>query len=82
VKTEEQQAALMLMGGRQQLMTRRTQLSNAIRGYAAEFGLITAKGLDKLEPLLARIAQDEACQRWRARCLRCTAGSMRGCRST
>jgi transposase len=59
VKTEEQQAALMLMGVRQQLMTRRTQLSNAIRGYATEFGLITAKGLDKVEPLLARIAQDE-----------------------
>lgn len=60
VKTEEQQAALMLMGVRQQLMTRRTQLSNAIRGCAAEFGLITAKGLDKVEPLLARIAQDES----------------------
>ena len=60
VKTEEQQAALMLAGVRQQLMTRRTQLSNAIRGYAAEFGLTTAKGLDKIEPLLARIAQDES----------------------
>jgi transposase len=60
VKTEEQQAALMLMGVRQQLMTRRTQLSNAIRGYAAEFGLIAAKGLVKIEPLLARIAQDES----------------------
>jgi transposase len=41
-------------------MTRRTQLSNAIRGYAAEFGLIAAKGLDKIEPLLADIAQDES----------------------
>jgi transposase len=60
VKTEEQQAALMLAGVRQQLIKRRTQLSNAIRGYAAEFGLITAKGLDKIEPLLARIAQDES----------------------
>jgi transposase len=60
VKTEEQQAALMLIGVRQQLMTRRTQLTNAIRGYAAEFGLITGKGLDKIEPLLARIAQDES----------------------
>src|SRR6202171_666505 len=59
VKTEEQQAALMLAGGRQQLIARRTQLSNAIRGYATEFGLITAKGLDKIEPLLGRIAQDE-----------------------
>ena len=59
VKTEEQQAALMLMGVRQQLITRRTQLSNAIRGYAAEFGLTAAKGLDKIELLLAQIAQDE-----------------------
>ena len=60
VKTEEQQAALMLAGVRQQMITRRTQLSNAIRGYATEFGLIAAKGLDKIEPLLARIAQDES----------------------
>jgi len=60
VKTEEQQAALMLVGVRQQLMTRRTQLSNAIRGYAAEFGVITAKGLVKVEPLLRQVAQDES----------------------
>jgi len=59
VKTEEQQAVLMLAGVRQQLIARRTQLGNAIRGYAAEFGLITAKGLDKIEPLLAQIAQDK-----------------------
>ena len=56
VKTAEQQAALMLAGVRDQLTRRRTQLSNSIRGYAAEFGLIAAKGLDKIEPLLARIA--------------------------
>jgi transposase len=59
VKTEDQQAALMLAGVRQQLIARRTQLSNAIRGYAAEFGLTAAKGLDKIELLLADIAQDE-----------------------
>src|SRR3981189_32564 len=56
VKTEEQQAALMLAGVRQQLIARRTQLSNAIRGYAAEFGLTAAKGLGKIETLLADIA--------------------------
>ena len=55
-KTAEQQAALMLAGMRDQLVARRTQLSNTIRGYAAEFGLVAAKGLDKIEPLLARIA--------------------------
>jgi transposase len=58
VKTAEQQAALMLVGIREQLIARRTQLSNMIRGYASEFGLVAAKGLDKIEPLLMRIAAD------------------------
>src|SRR5499427_1781290 len=57
VKTAEQQAALMLAGTRDGLIRRRTQLSNAIRSYAAEFGLTAAKGLDKVEPLLARVAE-------------------------
>jgi transposase len=57
VKTAEQQAALMLAGTRDGLIRRRTQLSNTIRGYAAEFGLTAAKGLDKIEPLLARLAE-------------------------
>ena len=60
VKTTEQQAALMLAGPRDGLVRRRTQLSNAIRGFAAEFGLIAAKGLDNIGPLLARIAAGEA----------------------
>jgi transposase len=60
VKTAEQQAALMLAGLREQMVARRTQLSNAIRGYAAEFGVTAAKGLDKIELLLADIAQDES----------------------
>jgi transposase len=58
VKTAEQQAALMLVGVRDQLIVRRTQLSNMIRGYAAEFGITAARGLDKIEPLLVRIATD------------------------
>jgi len=57
VKTAEQQAALMLAGTRDGLIRRRTQLSNTIRGYAAEFGLTAAKGLDKIEPLLGRVAE-------------------------
>jgi transposase len=56
VKTVDQQAAQMLAGVRDQLVRRRTQVSNAIRGYAAEFGLIAATGLAKIEPLLADIA--------------------------
>jgi len=38
VKTAEQQAALMMVGLRDRLIRNCTQLSNAIRGYAAEFG--------------------------------------------
>ncbi len=60
VKTQEQQAALMLAGMRERLIVRRTQLSNAIRGHAAEFGLTVPKGLDKIEPLLAQLAADES----------------------
>ena len=55
-KSEAEQAALMLIGVRDGLVRQRTQLTNAIRGYAAEFGLVAAKGLEKIEPLLARLA--------------------------
>jgi transposase len=60
VKTAEQQAAQMLVHTRDAFIRRRTQLSNAIRGYAAEFGLVVPKGLAHLEPLLARIEEEEA----------------------
>lgn len=59
VKSAEQQAALMLAGLRDRLVRNRVQLANAIRGYAAEFGLIAAKGQAQITPLLARIAADE-----------------------
>jgi transposase len=58
VKSPEQQAALMLMGVRDQLVKQRTQVANAIRGYAAEFGLVAAKGLAKVKELLAQVADD------------------------
>ena len=58
VKSAEQQAALMLVGLRDRLIRQRTQLTNAIRGYAAEFGLSAAKGLIKIDPLLERIQDD------------------------
>ena len=60
VKSAEQQAALMLVGVRDRLIRRRTQLANAIRGYAAEFGLTVAKGMAHLQPLLARLESDES----------------------
>jgi transposase len=60
VKSLEQSAGQMLLGVRESLIKRRTQLTNSIRGHAAEFGLVAAKGLDKIEPLLVRIADDES----------------------
>ena len=60
VKTAEHQAALMLAGVRDQMIRHRTQLANAIRGYAAEFGLTAAKGLARLVPLIERIQADES----------------------
>ena len=60
VKTAEQQAALMLVGVRDRLIRNRTQLANAIRGYAAEFGLTAAKGMAHLVPLLERLQADES----------------------
>lgn len=59
-KTAEQQAALMLVGLRDRHIRNRTQLSNAIRGYAAEFGFTAAKGMANLDPLLERIQADES----------------------
>jgi transposase len=59
IKSVEQSAAQMLLSVRESLIKRRTQLSNMIRSHAAEFGLVAAKGLDKIEPLLVRVAEDE-----------------------
>src|SRR5262245_6936947 len=54
-KTAEQQAALMLVSLRDRLVRSRTQLTNAIRGHAAEFGVIGGRGPDKIDLLLASI---------------------------
>ncbi len=58
-KDAEQQAALMLVGMRTRLIKKRTQLANAIRGFAAEFGIAAASGMCRIEPLRERIAAEE-----------------------
>ena len=60
VKTAQQQAGLMIVGVREGIVRERTQMANAIRGHAAEFGMVAAKGLCKIEPLLASIAEDQS----------------------
>lgn len=56
VKTVENQAALMLHGARDLLIRQRTMLLNAVRGHAAEFGVVGAKGVGRISELLERIA--------------------------
>jgi transposase len=58
VKTADQQAALMLAGVRDRLVRNRVQLANTIRGYAAEFGWVAAKGMARIEGLLADAERD------------------------
>jgi transposase len=58
VKSAAQQAALMLHGARALLVKQRTMLLNAIRGHAAEFGVVAAKGPGKLKSVLEQARQD------------------------
>jgi transposase len=59
VKSAEAQAAAMLLSVRELLVRQRTQLVNALRGHAAEFGVVAAKGGKGLAELRAEIAADE-----------------------
>src|ERR1700676_4899907 len=42
VKAAEQQAAAIVLSARELLVRQRTQLVNAVRGHAAEFGIVAA----------------------------------------
>jgi len=60
IKSAESQAELMLLGVRDLLIKQRTTVINAIRGHAAEFGVIAAKGPVKVAELLQRAHAEEA----------------------
>jgi transposase len=55
VKSADQQAQGMTLKVRDTLVGQRTQLVNALRGHAAEFGVIAAKGIRQIAPLLEAI---------------------------
>ena len=59
VKTEDQQATLLMHRGRELLVRQRTQLINAVRGHLAEFGLVAARGPWNVPLLLASLEEDE-----------------------
>lgn len=87
IKSAESQAQLTLLGARDLLIKQRTMRVNAMRGHAAEFGVIAAKGRVKVAELLQRAYAEEAgvpalaremlgcC---RARSMRSRPGSRRG----
>lgn len=54
VKSAEEQAAAMLLSVRDLLVKQRTMLVNAIRGHAAEFGVVGAKGVARIVDVLER----------------------------
>jgi len=61
IKSVEQQAAAMLLSVRELLVRQRTQLVNAMRGHAAELGVVAALGEKGLRELQTEIvAADEA----------------------
>ena len=60
IKSAEQQAALMLLKVRDLLIKQRTMVINALRGHAAEFGVIAAKGRVKVAELLQQAHAEEA----------------------
>jgi transposase len=59
VKSVEAQASAMLLTVRELLVRQRTQLVNALRGPATEFGLVAAKGNKGLAALRREIAAKE-----------------------
>jgi transposase len=58
VKSAETQARAMLLSVQELLVRQRTQLANALRGHAAEMGLVAAQGDKGLATLRAEIAGD------------------------
>ena len=57
-KSVNQQAQGMVLKVRETLIGQRVALINTVRGHAAEFGIVAAKGIAKMEALFSAIEQD------------------------
>lgn len=60
VKSAAQQAALMLHKTREQLIKQRTMNVNALRGHLSEFGIVAAKGVERIKELVEKAENDVA----------------------
>ncbi len=70
IKSAESQARAMLLSVRELLVRQRTQMVNALRGHAAEMGLVAAQGDKGLAALRAEIAGDASLPEQAAEALR------------
>ena len=59
VKSRDQQAACMLVSVRERLVGVKSQLSNAIRSYTAEFGIVGPAGRQNVNALIKHILEDD-----------------------
>jgi transposase len=76
IKSEEQQAVLVLHRARELLVRQRTQLINALRGHLAEFGLIEAQGPSHIRRLLETMRTDTAVPELARATLDCLASAL------
>lgn len=58
VKSEDQQATLMLHSARELLISQRTALINALRGHFAELGIVAPQGARNVRQLIATLEED------------------------
>lgn len=59
IKSKDQQAACMLITVRERLVSVKSQLSNAFRSYAAEFGIVGPAGRQNVNALIKRVLEEE-----------------------
>ena len=58
IKSEDQQAVLMLHRTRDLLIRQRTALTNALRAHLAELGIVARQGVAGLDTLIASIEKE------------------------
>jgi transposase len=59
VKSADQQALLMLHKTRDLMVKQRTMIVNALRGHLSEFGLVAARGIQRIKELVALAQANE-----------------------
>jgi transposase len=60
VKSAAEQAVAIIVKHRELMVNQRTQAINALRGHAAEFGVVASKGCANVDGLLAALLAEEA----------------------